>query len=626
MTIEIKSETIEDVIRELRIGAWQVPKFQREFVWSQSQVFELINSIFASRPIGMITLWAQPDENELPLEPISIPDLRNKPEYFSKPGVHPKKYYALLDGRQRCTALAMVFGGLSPKYGGKKFAGKYFLDATSSEVSSQIVFKKKSEIEKQNLNTPSACYAKGLFPLFPTDEESGIQGQFVKYFMEINDPKNYEGSELPEETELKRRQQVLKKAYEGLMSTKLAVTIVPEAYSLDEICDIFETLNQTGTKVSTVDLIHAKLYHESNTQFDLRDWIESLGEMKGTTGWADKDRRPELIAQFVTACYVALPKDEREPPKKVGGKRVEISSVKSKDLLAIPASHWMNVENNQEIFASYFADMQRCVASGEFSMRDCPYPISTAIYVALRWHHKFSKDEKHWGIDQLNSVFRAFFWKNALSERYAQGFLTQMGSDLLFLRGLLDDFSGYGSFTDWALESDAKLNGFMKIEPITEDILITSITDVQRGALNSAFRLPLLIRVQKDLLNVNIINPGTKEFHHIYPKKWCKSNKDGKLADVLSTDPSDQNFVYSVANLTPLSKESNLAWRDKVPGQVLIERNIDYDVHRNLFESAFIDETSFKILKSSPPNPEKFWERRAKNMAQYFVELTRVKA
>ena len=626
VTIEIKPETIEDVIKELRSGAWQVPKFQREFVWSQSQIFELINSIFSSRPIGMITLWAQPDENELPLEPISIPDVKGKPKYFSEVGVHPKKYYAILDGRQRCTALAMVFGGLSPEYGLKKFAGKYFLDASSTEEVSQVIFKKKSEIEKENLNAPSACYAKGLFPLFPTEEGSGIQGQFLKYFMEINDPKNYSGNELPEESELKRRQTVLKNAYEGLMNTKLAVTIVPESYSLDQICDIFETLNQTGTKVSTVDLIHAKLYHETKRDFDLRDWIDSLSEMNGTNGWANKDRRPELIAQFVTACYLALPKGEKEAPKKVAGKSVEISSVKSRDLLATPASHWSNVKLNEETFASYFVEMQKCIIDGNFSMRHCPYPISTAIYVALRWYFKFSRESKSWGIDQLNCLFRAFFWKNALSERYAQGFLSQMGSDLIFLRGLLSEYEDYDSFAIWAKYANERLNGFMKIEPITEEGLLKKLTDVQRGALNAAFRLPLNIRVKKDLLNVGIIEDGMKEFHHIYPKKWCKSNMDGKLAKILSTDPSDQNYVYSVVNLTLLSKESNLAWRDKVPGQALIEKNIDYSIQERVFNSAFIDREGFNILIKSPPNPEKFWARRATKMAKFFAELASVKA
>lgn len=101
--MKIESAPISKVLENLKAGAWQVPKFQREFVWSEGQVISLVESIFAGRPIGMITLWEQPDEKQLPLEPVSIPDWINEdnqtgPRYYAPLDRQASRYFAVLDG------------------------------------------------------------------------------------------------------------------------------------------------------------------------------------------------------------------------------------------------------------------------------------------------------------------------------------------------------------------------------------------------------------------------------------------------------------------------------------------------------------------------------------------------
>jgi hypothetical protein len=71
--LQVTDVAVPELLKKLKRGEWLVPEFQRQFVWTVSDAIELVNSIFDSRPIGMATLWEQPDESELPLEPISIP-------------------------------------------------------------------------------------------------------------------------------------------------------------------------------------------------------------------------------------------------------------------------------------------------------------------------------------------------------------------------------------------------------------------------------------------------------------------------------------------------------------------------------------------------------------------------
>ena len=70
----VTSIQIPELVNKLREGEYLVPRFQREFVWSTADVISLLHSIIDSRPIGMMTLWEQPDNSGLDLEHVSLPD------------------------------------------------------------------------------------------------------------------------------------------------------------------------------------------------------------------------------------------------------------------------------------------------------------------------------------------------------------------------------------------------------------------------------------------------------------------------------------------------------------------------------------------------------------------------
>src|SRR5713226_8160985 len=49
--------TVEEAIELVATGVWDVPDFQREFVWKPSQVCDLADSLWCSYPIGALLLW-----------------------------------------------------------------------------------------------------------------------------------------------------------------------------------------------------------------------------------------------------------------------------------------------------------------------------------------------------------------------------------------------------------------------------------------------------------------------------------------------------------------------------------------------------------------------------------------
>src|SRR5262249_8044768 len=174
-----------------------------------------------------------------------------------------------------------------------------FLDVTTSDDAKRVRFEKEIDVERKHYTIDARCISDGLFPLTSNIAGEDPLAQWMRYLQAIRDPAIYHNGVLPDSEELERRDRILKKAFQGIVNTKLAVYIVPDSYHLAQICEIFEKLNTTGTPVSPVDLIHSWLYADTMTDaegaIDLRQWIDDLGQKDGATGWSSSDDRPELI-------------------------------------------------------------------------------------------------------------------------------------------------------------------------------------------------------------------------------------------------------------------------------------------------------------------------------------------
>ncbi|RYG97333.1 MAG: DUF262 domain-containing protein [Alphaproteobacteria bacterium] len=627
----VSSIGIGELVDRLRAGEYLVPRFQREFVWTTADVTALLNSIIESHPIGMMTLWEQPDDSGLELEHISLPDEdaeNGGTSYFGVNEHRTKKTYAILDGRQRSTAIAIAFGGLKA-HTKKRQGGKFFLNVVSEDAAERIVFKTNSDVESQNLNVIANCISEGLFPFeFSGDPDGNVVDRWMRYQRDIIDRRFYKDGKLPDQEEIDRRVAILDEAVKGVTSTMLAIYIVPQRFDLGAICEIFETLNTTGTTVSTVDLIHSWLY--SDTQSDkspinLRDWIKELGQTDGGAGWASPDDRPELIAQFVTATY--LLEKRPSPARKVGGRVQDVKSVKSSDLLATPTEHWKDVISKTDEFSSYLLDFQECVAKNRFGMISCPYPISAAIYIALRWANKV--DSRGWKPDAINAVYRAFFWRNALNGRYDQGFLTKMATDLKMLEELLDALPEHGTFGEWAQYASRTLD---QHEIPTRDkaaLVANLLSKKPAGALGKALVLPVLTGPRRDLLDPTLSiemgrSPEPVEVHHLFPRAWVQNN-------VLKVDMDEwrndgKGMVECIANLTPMLRSSNATWKAKAPGKALTDAHVMPSTHLPVLRAHWLSDSIFDALTDQEDGLPRFWQLRASAIAEDLIQRMAVQA
>lgn len=622
-TNEVREITVEQHLGYLRSNRWLVPEFQRDFVWKLEECEAFASSVLAGRPLGMVTVWKQAEGSGLALEGLTLMSGKNIVPFGPIALSLPHERWAILDGRQRSQAAAMVFGGLRSKAG--RFAGRFHLDIGVELSPPRVEFIRSSDIKKRGIDREEAAIEQGLIPLdflsplsLTADGKQRGPTGFLMDCLRVISAQTTLGAANPISiSERESRLSRLNQAIDGFLRAKLAVYQVAEGYSLGEICEIFEKLNTTSVKVSTVDLIHSWLYGDTTgtaTPFHLRDWIKEIAGDHGLADWISVADRPELTVQMVAACYLAAVDDPLRPVPRSMGRSEWSESIKNDDLLALPTAHWIAVARESSNLAEYLVDFQRVVGngSGRFGWKQCPYPSVAAIYVGLRWRLDHGPQLQFTRV-QLDRLFRAFFWRNALSGRYDQGMMAKFKEDLRELRRILDVCACQSDHAEWCLEADRCLVAIrdLEIKPFNE--IERDVQECAYGAKESAMLLPQRVACSIDLVSGEplVRGGGATETHHVFPRAWCLANNTGALRDHLGLPETER--VHAPVNLMPLSRKSNSQWRASNPGKVIADSRISFDIRRDACVAAFIDAQAFGYLENE--TPLEFWRHRARAMA-----------
>ena len=616
MTLKVTQLSIKETMDELSNHTWQIPKFQRDFIWTQTQIYELLKSIFLGRPIGLLTLWAQPQgTTHTAHEPVTY-----KKVIFGGEKDQPAIIDLVLDGRQRLTTLAIAFGGLRPPNASFSLSGDWFLDLDADPDDDKfIVYLKRSEVNNRSLTQMSNCLSEALIPLNQCNKLN-------EFNQNIKSSHFYPNQELPEESILNKRSERIAMFLDIYKTFQIPVARIPSTVTLSEVCEIFDVLNTTGTKVSTFDLIHNLLYADTTGKFNLRELFTKYKQDYNSLSLLLDEDRPDFFNQIVTGCYIGLPEKFRLRRKPTDKKKY-ISSIKGGELVETPTPFYE--EFNDEILRidTFASQIYTDVFGSEFKLKELPYPVSIILYLSLRWkNEKVLKDREKFDTQKLNSLFRAFFWRNAISGRYDQGFLTLFSTDLNKLSEILIT---YQKDPNWANVFDQKLTEYFG-KDYEKDSLEDLIDNIKNGELRGAFRqalaMHLYTKVRHDIVSGDLLDRSSNdrskkvELHHIYPNQHCIDIKGD--FQILQDCPM---IVQSIANLVPLSADSNKKWKTRSPGTAILDFELTTDDHKQYFREAFIPDEAYEILAGGNSDPEKFWNIRAKAIATEICELQNVK-
>lgn len=102
------SKTINELLTDIERGRIALPDMQREFIWDNTQIRDLVDSLYKNHPVGMILLWQTNPEDNVPIT--AIEDTTKEISNYSE---------LVIDGQQRLTSLLLVKKGTIFK-GGKE--------------------------------------------------------------------------------------------------------------------------------------------------------------------------------------------------------------------------------------------------------------------------------------------------------------------------------------------------------------------------------------------------------------------------------------------------------------------------------------------------------------------------
>jgi len=112
--IDLPRKSVNEFLTVEDLGTYCLPSVQRDFVWDEDQIKELIDSLLRGYPIGVITVM----ETNIPIPSVPLIDV----EDMVAPSDQTRKY--VLDGQQRLTSLLLIRDGWKIKRDGKEISRK----------------------------------------------------------------------------------------------------------------------------------------------------------------------------------------------------------------------------------------------------------------------------------------------------------------------------------------------------------------------------------------------------------------------------------------------------------------------------------------------------------------------
>lgn len=241
------SITIKGLLGLIEAKDIAIPEIQRPFVWKNSQVRDLIDSLYKGYPTGYIILWKNPN--------VKLKD-----------GTMSSGKKVIIDGQQRITALMTAV------------AARKVFNSEFKECRVKIAFdpfaaldylKGNSEAEIFAVQTPAHLKSKRWIP--------DIADIFGSQFSSWTFIPNYI-SENPEMSG-DNLQTVLNKL-KGIETTQIGVIELSEKLDIDVVTDIFIRINSKGTPLSQGDFVMSKMaadeIHGGNTLRKIVDYFSHL--------------------------------------------------------------------------------------------------------------------------------------------------------------------------------------------------------------------------------------------------------------------------------------------------------------------------------------------------------------
>ena len=526
---------VKKLMSEIKNGNIQLPSIQREWIWNDEKIRDIVASVISDYPIGAVLFLKCEDSPIFACNPISGVE-------FAK-NISPKNL--ILDGQQRLTAIygAMYNIGqpVSLKKGKSSEERYYYLDIekvledSNDTVEAIISVPKDKKVKKSSkknagldLSTLEKEFENKMFPLniiFDHDKKEKISSDLItklkwaekykEYYRNKNDDELYK-TILTEFEELEE-------IFGRLKGYTIPVISLDSDTEMDAVCKIFEKVNSSNQPLTGFDLVVA-IYAKDN--FDLKeDWknfqknVFSKGILEGFDA-----------KNFLRAC------------KLFAGYKNNNLTFKKNVVTDLKLEYY---KKYSEIVSNGFREAKKLLdEEGIVAKNNLPYSsqlIPLGVICALLYENNNLISNS----DSVRQKVKQWYWCCVFSKYYENG-----ANDTRF-------FGDITNFMNWINSGDTP----SLIKDFEFDLSKFKDITSNSGALFNGIIALLVKNSCKDFANGRIIKDLYKngdiavEIHHIFPKN--------------SYQRQYPKLIESVINKTPLSKKTNGILGDIAPSKYL---------------------------------------------------------
>lgn len=550
--IDRKVGTLLDEVASGKIG---LPDLQRPFVWSNTKVCDLLDSMMRGFPIGYIMLWKSPDNYD-----------KTRDEWV-KGGEYKRPDDLVIDGQQRLTSLLAAM------------TGRIMKDKNYKERRIRISFNPlecKFEVWTAATQKDSQMISD-ISDVFEADKRHET-GKFRKELITLmNDGRTRKGERELNDEEENSIEENIKKLLE-LNDYYIPTLRIMSSADEEDVAEIFRRVNSGGQTLNENNFVETLLaVFDNNLHKTIGDFCESARIPKNGTAY---NRIMEVNTSHLIRIALGIGFHRarmRYGYKLLRGKDLdtgittEKTRIENLEKFRNAITRATNL-NDWHAFLNLFSEAG--YISGELLASKQVVVFSYVLYMMGKYEYKVQ-------MQVLNKCIARWIFMTCITQFYTDGTTESIvESQFADLRKITDG----AAFIDYL---DGTIRGKM-----TNDFFHVTLPDKMKtssaqsplwygyvASLN-VLGTPMLFSNSPLSAAWLLGSNGTKKAidrHHIFPKKY--------LYDIGITDDRDRN---QIANFTYIDYSTNIAIGDKAP-----------DVYVNEYKKKMGDEAFRKTCQEN---------------------------
>jgi hypothetical protein len=547
---------LREVIAGIKKGEYQLPDFQRGWVWDDEHVRSLLVSIARSFPIGAVMTLETGGDVKFQVRPI---------ENVVLPGeVEPEKL--ILDGQQRLTSLTQVLGLTGPV---KTF------DHKKAEVARYYYIDIPKVLNGGDID--EAFYSVNADRIKTSDFGRQIDLDLTTLDKEVeamqfpcNCILNYDTwqDRCYEAGKFKEFQEFRKRVLEPIRDYNVPIIALNKHTSKEAVCLVFEKVNTGGVSLTVFELITAAFAADG---FNLReDWFgdrraKKLGRYDRLK--SDSLLKPLTPTDFIQTITLLQTYERNQQERAAGAPESQLPGIscKRKTMLNLTLEDYLKWAAKVEEGFTRVAHFLRKECF--FDERNIPYRTQLVPLAAIMTHLGQS-----WLEPKVYRRLSQWYWCGVMGELYGSGVENRSANDI-------------EDFFIWIENEDKKPRTIFdaSFQPSRLETLRTRNSAAYKG-----LHVLTLRQGAKDFFwkaNVQELDQMGEalDIHHIFPVNWCDKNE------------IDRDVYDSAVNKTPISYKANRKIGGAAPSKYLPSLQNDKQVGLadlemdQLLESHFID-------------------------------------